>query len=319
MAGDRGRPDVSVVIAAYNAARTVLDAVESALRQEGVSVEVLACDDASGDRTVEVLETIDDPRFRLFRNDSNQGPGFNRDFLIERSNGDYVAFLDADDCYEPGRLARLVAIARSRPGCLVFDDIIECHDSPQGLAPYRRVHGRSAYRGWLRPDRPREVDLAGFVSAKRLLVKPLLPKTRLVELGVRHSAHRYGEDGLFLWRAVARGMPAIYVPEPLYRYRVTPGSLSLNPDRFRLVAACLSLLAAESIGRRDRRAVLARAAEFEALAVLRATPSQPRGPKLWSALRYFGGDPRRFGRWLGGWLRRRHYARSRLRHGAPTR
>lgn len=319
MAGNGGNPDVSVIIAAYNAARTVLEAVQSALEQEGVTVEVLACDDASTDATPEALGSIVEPRFRWFRNESNQGPGFNRDFLITRSAGDFIAFLDADDCFEPGRLARLVAVARANPGSLVFDDIVECHDSPGGLVPYRRVHGRSAFRDSTGNGLSRKVDVAGFVSARRLLVKPLLPRARVVELGLRHSTHRYGEDGLFLWRAVARGIPALYVPEPGYLYRVTPGSLSLNPNRFRLVSECLLLLSSEMLDERSRGAILARAAEFEALARLRSIPGRPYGPKIRGALRYFAGDPRRFARWLAGWIRRRHYMRSRLRHDAPSR
>lgn len=317
--GDRQPVDVSVVIAAYNAARTIREAVLSALQQERVSLEVLVCDDASTDDTVEQLASIRDSRLRVFRKDQNAGAGAARDFLVDQARGEFIAFLDSDDCYLPGRLARLVEVARRFPGSLVFDDILECHDTAAGLVPFRRVHGRAAFHGGLRRGEPRPVTLARLVSATRLLVKPCIPRARLLQAGVRHSPHRYGEDGLFLWRMIARGIPAIYVPEPLYLYRVTPGSLSANPLRYTLVADCLAELARENLADEDRRAVLSRESEFRDVAVFRSIPGGFSAAKLVAAVRYFTAAPARIPRWLVSWLQQRQYHLSRRLAGAPRR
>lgn len=66
-------PDVSFVIAAFKAADTITRAIDSALAQEDVSVEVIVVDDASQDNTAAVVEAIADPRIRLIRLPANRG------------------------------------------------------------------------------------------------------------------------------------------------------------------------------------------------------------------------------------------------------
>ena len=67
--------DVSIVIAAWNAQDFILTAINSALAQKGVSVEVLVVDDASSDSTCAVVESVKDLRVKLLRSEKNGGPG----------------------------------------------------------------------------------------------------------------------------------------------------------------------------------------------------------------------------------------------------
>jgi succinoglycan biosynthesis protein ExoO len=311
--------EVSVIIAAYNARRTIRDAVLSALCQQGVSLEILVCDDGSSDGTMQELDEVRDARLRVFRQPVNVGAGASRDFLIAEACGRFLAFLDADDCFEPGRLDRLVRVARASPGTIVFDDIFECHDSVEGLVPFRRVHGNRAFGGCGRDGGPRPVTLSQLVSAPRLLVKALIPRQQLLQSGVRHSHHRYGEDGLFLWSMLARGLPAIYLPEPLYRYRITPGSLSANAERHLLLADCLAALGRESVSDQERRMIQRREKDVRAVARLRAVPLSRPAAKIIAALRYFVGAPDRFPRWVHSQVWRARYSISRRRIGAPGR
>jgi len=308
--------DVSIVIAAYNAARTIEASIRSVLAQATVTVEVLVCDDASTDGTAQVVEAIEDPRVRLVRNASNLGPGGSRNRLMRLARGDYVAFLDADDQMAPERLATMLGVAREHPGALVFDDILECHDLGVELRPFRRVHGGKAFAGPRSASGTRPVSLEQLLASPRLLVKPVVPTHRIRAEALEQSHHRYGEDGLFLWRALARGIPAIYVPSPMYLYRVTPGSLSANTERHALVADCLRLAAEEpGASQQARQHALSRAREYEDLATLRAG----RGPTLGKALRYFAGNPVRFPRWLLALGKHRLYALARWRARAPGR
>ena len=89
-------PDVSIVIAAYNAADTIPRAIGSALAQQGVTVEVIVADDCSTDETRAVVSAYGDPAVRLVALDRNRGPGGARNQASNLAAGDILWFVDAD-------------------------------------------------------------------------------------------------------------------------------------------------------------------------------------------------------------------------------
>lgn len=110
-------PTVSVLIAVYNGAPWIREAIESALSQSGVDIEVVVVDDGSTDDTSAVIDAIEDPRVVRDGFEKNRGKvaAFNRAFA--RSTGDAVALLGADDVLGPGSLVeRWRAIADGAAG-----------------------------------------------------------------------------------------------------------------------------------------------------------------------------------------------------------
>ena len=101
-------PKVSVLIAAFNGEKTILETIESVLAQDGVEFEVIVCDDASTDGTLDKLRQFRDPRIRVICNKKNSGLTATINRLIREARGDYIAFLDADDKYLPNKLRRCV-------------------------------------------------------------------------------------------------------------------------------------------------------------------------------------------------------------------
>src|SRR4051794_17952991 len=99
-------PTVSVVIPAFNAARHLRASVASALSQEGVELECIVVDDGSTDGTAEVLASIEDDRLRCLHKENRGTASDARNVGMEAARGDYVAFLDADDVWLPGKLRR---------------------------------------------------------------------------------------------------------------------------------------------------------------------------------------------------------------------
>ena len=97
-------PLLSVVIPTWNRAQLVCDAVNSALAQRVGDVEVIVVDDASTDATVERLEAEFGTRIRLLRLDQRRGPGGARNAGARLARGEFVAFLDSDDVWLPGKL-----------------------------------------------------------------------------------------------------------------------------------------------------------------------------------------------------------------------
>src|SRR4051812_3505416 len=97
-------PQVSIVLPTHNRTSMLQQALGCALDQEGVDLEVIVVDDGSSDDTPEVLGRVEDERLRVIRNERPQGVSRARNSAIERANGDWIAFLDDDDLWAPGKL-----------------------------------------------------------------------------------------------------------------------------------------------------------------------------------------------------------------------
>jgi glycosyltransferase involved in cell wall biosynthesis len=117
--------EISVVIPAHNRADVVGMAVESALAQQGgsprdatdpsdatdLAIEIIIVDDGSSDDLATALVPYRD-RVRLLRHDRNAGAAAARNTGIAAATGTYVALLDSDDTWRPGKLNRQIAIMR---------------------------------------------------------------------------------------------------------------------------------------------------------------------------------------------------------------
>jgi glycosyltransferase involved in cell wall biosynthesis len=98
---------VSIVIPVHNAASFICEALASAYAQDGLSIEVIVVDDGSTDGSLEIARSHH-PGIRAIRQ-VNAGIGAARNRGVEAARGEYLAFLDADDRWPAGRLAKLLA------------------------------------------------------------------------------------------------------------------------------------------------------------------------------------------------------------------
>lgn len=110
-------PEVSAIMAAYNAERFVRSAVESILRQSFTSLECIVIDDGSSDGTWEVLRDLahEDARVRLVRNTENLGVAESRNRGTALARGEFIGVVDADDISLPERFGVQVAYLRRNP------------------------------------------------------------------------------------------------------------------------------------------------------------------------------------------------------------
>lgn len=102
-------PFVSVIIPAYNAEAFIGRTLESVLAQTYENIEVLVVDDGSRDRTAEIVASFaqKDSRVILLKQ-QNAGVAAARNLAIEKSRGEYIAPLDADDIWYPSKLDKQV-------------------------------------------------------------------------------------------------------------------------------------------------------------------------------------------------------------------
>lgn len=117
-------PLVSVIVPAYNSARFLRQALDSALEQDYPNVEVIVVDDGSTDETCDILDTYRDRIVAVRQN--NAGASVARNVAIERAQGEYLAFLDADDLWLPTKLSRQIAHLETNSDVgMVYSDWLE--------------------------------------------------------------------------------------------------------------------------------------------------------------------------------------------------
>lgn len=109
--------DISVVMPAFNAGRFIAEQIECVLSQDEERFELLICDDASEDDTLDIIRRYADAdRVRIFENSSRLGAGATRNRLNRQARGRYITPCDADDLMLPGNLGRLRRYLDAHPG-----------------------------------------------------------------------------------------------------------------------------------------------------------------------------------------------------------
>jgi glycosyltransferase involved in cell wall biosynthesis len=211
---------VSVVIPAFRSAATIRRALDSALGQTRPPDEVVVVDDGSPDDLAAVVEGAYGARVTLVRK-SNGGAASARNAGLDRATGDLVAFLDADDYWEPEKLARQLAVLSRHPETALvagayFEEKPGAPRQEAAVRPgpprwYGRVlslRGRDAFR------------LATLVwTGTVLLRRGALGAERFVS-GLEPAEDRD------LWVRVVSHHPAYLMPEPLATAVLVGDSLS---------------------------------------------------------------------------------------------
>lgn len=123
VAMSKSRCVVSVVVPLYNTEKYIAECIDSVLNQTLRDLEVLVVDDGSRDRSREIVEELArrDSRVRLLRHPGgvNLGVSRTRRLGITEASGDYIAYLDADDAFEPSKLEEQVGLMKAYPSCLL--------------------------------------------------------------------------------------------------------------------------------------------------------------------------------------------------------
>ena len=198
---------ITVIIPTYNCDRYILEAIESVFIQDDCHYEVVVIDDGSTDSTSEVLEPLQN-RIRYLKQE-NQGVAAARNQGIAQAKGNLVAFLDADDYFFPGKLAKQAAIFAQKP------DIGIVHSG------WQRVDSLGNKLLDIRPwSKISELDLASW-----LLWKPVLPSAMMFRrewleyVGGFDPRFPPAEDTDLVLRMALKGCKAAWLKEVTVCYR----------------------------------------------------------------------------------------------------
>ena len=105
--------DITVVIPAYNAEKTIARAINSVLQNDLKNLKLFVIDDYSTDETLKICESIQDNRLIILKNNTNVGVSKSRNLALKASQPDYIAFLDADDYWYKDKLTKQLLVLQS--------------------------------------------------------------------------------------------------------------------------------------------------------------------------------------------------------------
>lgn len=221
-------PTFSVVVTCYNYRAYVAEAVASALCQTLAPIEVIVVDDGSSDGSAEHLAERfgTDPRVRLI-GQANAGPAIASRTGVAAARGELVAFLDADDLWEPTYLDTVAKVYARLPEVDYVYANMRYFGEREGLylaEPTDRDHGLSILLGCYRPSWQSSANSAITLRsalARRLLLD--LPEPMLQE------CRAHNDDFLSLGANILGGHK-YYLAEPLVRYRSHGANLWLARD-----------------------------------------------------------------------------------------
>lgn len=197
---------VSVVIPVHNAADTIKEALDSALAQ-GIDLEVIVVDDASGDHLNKVMAGYsDNPVIRYIKNKTNLGVAASRNRGVSAARGHYVAFLDADDRWTENKLKLQLKRLEAEPAVL-------CCTARELMTPTGELTGR-------------------VIPVPEVITYPLLLRGNVINCSsvlIRRDAalefpmeHEDSHEDYITWIKVLRKYgKAIAVNQPLLKYRLS--------------------------------------------------------------------------------------------------
>lgn len=220
-----GTVRLSVIIPCYNAETYICATIESVLAQDESDIEIIVVDDGSRDRSVELVRATF-PGVNVVQQ-ANQGVAAARNNGLRLAQGEWIAFVDADDIWLPGKLAAQFALLAASPSCrmsycawqewhssIVRPDAAYLADIERGAQDRLRWQGPS---GWIYPQL--------LYGCKVWTSTVLAHRSLFDEIGVFDTSLRIGED-YDLWLRASRVTQILRVGRPYALYRRHPDSIT---------------------------------------------------------------------------------------------
>ena len=216
-------PKVSVIIPVYNAEKFISETIESVIAQTYQDWEIIAVDDGSTDKTLEILKEHEKKLSKKLRviTQKNSGVSIARNTGVAAANGEYIAFLDHDDLWMPRKLEKQVKLLDSnRTLGLVYSDSYQI-DGAGNLKKDTFFHSTKPFRG----NVFNELFYINFIPCLTAVVR----KEVLDKVGPFNPKYNIAEEyDLFL--KIAERWPVDFIEQPLAKYRFHAGSFSKNID-----------------------------------------------------------------------------------------
>lgn len=215
-------PLFSILIANYNNAQYLQEAIDSIFEQTYSDWEVVVVDDKSTDNSIEIYEKYKgDSRFRFYYNDKNRGCGYTKRRCAELAQGELCGFLDPDDALMPKALETMVKAHKEHPECsLIYSTC------------YRYSGDRNVempiwdFIGPIPKDKDFLINRGTLVSHFVSFKKSCYDKTAGIDASLQAAVDRD-----LYYRLEEQGQ-LLHIPVPLYYYRINnENSISIGSKK----------------------------------------------------------------------------------------
>ena len=212
-------PKVSVVIAMYNAEKTIERCIDSIIAQTLTDIEILPVDDGSTDSSADIIRRYaeSDARIRLIQQE-NAGPGAARNTGLQNATGEYVVFWDSDDCFDAEALRLLYERAEATKA-----DVVVC-----GANRFYPVENFTVkYDGYLDMSMlDTDADTFNATSNPDYILNftceaawnKLFRRSFIVDNGIMFPSFRNGEDAYFTFLSLCLAGKIAVIDEALVTY-----------------------------------------------------------------------------------------------------
>lgn len=145
------KPLVSVIINCFNGEKYLREAIDSVIAQTYENWELVFWDNQSTDSTRKIVESYKNPKIKYFYAPKHTPLGEARNLAVEKANGEYINFLDADDVWMPQKLEKQIALVEPGKTEVVYTNFELLYDESQPfdegmLCFYRRLQNRKPHK-----------------------------------------------------------------------------------------------------------------------------------------------------------------------------
>lgn len=208
---------------AYNAEKTLAQAVQSVISQTYCNWELLIIDDCSKDNTYALMQKLqrNSPKIKILKNDQNSGVSESRNKGVQVASGSWIAFLDSDDIWAPNKLEKQVKqLARNEEAAVLFTGSAFINADGEMLEYKLSVPETITYCQLLKQN---------LISCSSVMVKTDVIR----QFPMKHDDMH--EDYAVWLQILKQGYIACGINEPLLIYRLSTNSKSSNKKKAALM------------------------------------------------------------------------------------
>lgn len=205
---------VSIIVPLYNAEKFIWETVQSVINQTYKDFELLLVDDCSTDRSLAAAEAINDSRVRVIRQEQNAGAYAARNRGLSEAKGRYIAFLDADDKWEPTKLEDTLKFMEEKSAGFVFTSYEFADEKCVGTGKVVRV--------------PETITYKQALSNTTIFTSTVLIDREKVADELIKMPNIKSEDTATWWQILRAGHTGYGLDKNLVKYRRSAGTLSSN-------------------------------------------------------------------------------------------
>ncbi|GAK08393.1 glycosyltransferase [Geomicrobium sp. JCM 19038] len=205
---------VSVIMPVYNGELYIDKAISSVLKQSYRHVELIIVDDCSTDGTLGIIQSyaLDDDRITVLMNKENLGVSLSRNRAVREAKGEWIAFLDSDDCWQLDKLDKQLDVAHTKNAAFIFTGVSYMNEEGVVFDYKHSVPIKVGYRQLLRNN---VIACSSVLLKHAFLIEDKMARDDMSE-----------DYALWLTILKKKGIEAYSINEPLLMYRISRNSKS---------------------------------------------------------------------------------------------